>query len=71
VTLTPTPKVATGGATGIVTAFVLYELSNRFHITLAPEESSFITTAFIFLASYFAPHSAPTPEQIAQIKNQP
>jgi len=66
----PTPKVVTGGAAGIVTAFVLYELSNRCHITLAPEEASFITTILAFVASYLAPHSNPTPEQVAEIKNQ-
>jgi len=66
----PTPKVATGGATGIVTAFVLYELSNRFNITLAPEEASFITTILAFIASYLAPHSQPTPQQVAEIKSQ-
>ena len=68
----PTPKVATGGATGIITAFVFYELSNRFHITLAPEEASFITTILAFASSYLAPHSDPTPEQVKQIiKDQP
>lgn len=69
--LVPTPKVAAGGAIGVITAFIMFELSHRFNVTLAPEESSFLTFFLMFVASYFAPRSAPTPEQIAQIKAQP
>ena len=68
--IVPTPKVATGGITGIVAAFIFYELSTRFHLTIAPEESSFITTILAFAASYLAPHSQPTPEQVDEIKQQ-
>jgi len=69
--LLPTPKVATGGLTGILTGFIIYELTNRFHITIAPEEAVFLSTILAFAASYFAPHSDPTPEQIKEIKKQP
>jgi hypothetical protein len=66
----PTPKVATGGITGILTGFIIYELTQRFHITIAPEEAAFLTATLSFASSYFAPHSDPTPAQVAEIKQQ-
>ncbi len=65
--ITPTPKVATGGITGIIVAFVLYELTNRFHINIDSAEASFATVIVSFLSSYLAPKSKPTPEQKADI----
>lgn len=58
-TIAPSNKIATSGATGILTAFIIYELTNRFHITIAPEEASFITFLLSFIAGYFTPHSQP------------
>jgi hypothetical protein len=69
--ITPTPKVITGGVTGIIAGFIMYELTNRLHIVIAPEEAVFISTILSFLASYLAPHSEPTPAQVAEIKSKP
>jgi hypothetical protein len=70
VNILPTPKVATGGLTGILTGFIIYELTNRFHLTIAPEEAVFISTVLAFASSYLAPHSDPTAAQVADIKQQ-
>ncbi len=66
-TLLPTPKVAAGGATGILTGLIFYELDKRFQITVAPEEAVFISTAIGLIVQWFAPHSEPTPEQKEKI----
>ncbi len=65
--LVPTPKVATGGIAGVIVAFVLYELTNRFHINIDSAEASFATVLVSFISSFLAPKSDPTPEQKATI----
>jgi len=64
--LAPTPKVATGALAGALSIIIIWILG-QFHIVIPPEVASAFTTVFSALASYIAPKSDPTPEQVAQI----
>lgn len=70
VNFAPTPKVATGALAGAFSVIVIWALT-ELKITIPPEVASAFTTVFSALASYIAPHSDPTPEQIEQIRKEP
>jgi len=59
--LTPTPKAAAAGLAGIVASFVVWILTDGFHISVSPEHAALIAAAMSFIAAYFSPRSQPPP----------
>ncbi len=63
-----TPKVATGALGGALSIIVIW-IIGQFGIVVPPEVSSAFTIVISTAASYFAPRSDPSPEQVSQILN--
>jgi hypothetical protein len=62
-----TPKTAATGISGAFTGVLIWVLTDGFHINVSAEHAAYLTAIITFGASYFAPRSDPTPEQVTQI----
>ena len=64
-----TPKVVTGALAGAASVIAVW-IVTKCGIEVPAEIASAFTTVISAFSSYFAPHSDPTPAQIADILNK-
>ena len=67
----PSTAAAVGGG-GVSVAFVTFLdwILNFWHISMTAPVAAALATIFAAAGAYFAPRSKPTPEQVAEIKQQ-
>ena len=62
-----TPKTAATGISGALTGVLIWIMKDAFKIQVSAEHAAYLTALVAVAASYLAPRSDPTPDQVAKV----